>query len=101
MRKKSRLSIKFLSSTSWRKKYQINEEIEEVEKKLYESYSERRMKFEKEPLENIMNERALFYAYAKKFFKDDSTIANLRHNGKIYRQDVDKANILQHQYASM
>ena len=56
---------------------------------------------ENEALANIKNEPALFYSYAKKFSKGDSTIANLKYNGVIFIQDKDKADILQKQYASM
>ena len=66
LRKKARLSKKVLSSSSWRKNYSIQEELENVERQLYESYKERRMKIENEALENIKNEPSLFLLLCKK-----------------------------------
>ena len=101
LRKKLNLSKKLLESTNWKVNYDISEKIEEVELSLEEHYKKRQMDVEKEVIQKMEKNPKIFYSHCKKFNKTSSQIGDLKTNYGVATSDIDKAEELSRQYASV
>ena len=102
MRKKSKLSSKILSSTSWQKNYATMVELRKIEVELDESYKAQRLKQEREAIKTIKHNPRYFYKYAKKFSKNNGEIATfVKENGDLTDDPFEKSEILRKQYESV
>ena len=58
-------------------------------------------RYEQKLAENIKTDNRKFYNYAKHFTRPQSSVDTLEHNGKLFANDIDKAEILNKFFASV
>ena len=73
-------------------------EIEIIEKKIKDSYEEKRMKEEEKVIDEIKTNPKVFYRYAKKKRVIKSSVGPFLIDGKIVREEKAMANILTNHY---
>ena len=102
MRNKCKLSKSMLKTKSCSKYLQIKDSIEEIESKLKESYSSRRMEKERSAIQRMKKDPAYFFNYAKKFAKTKSEVGPfIDDQGDLVSKKEDIVNMLKSQYESV
>ena len=91
-----------LKTKSCSKYLKIKDSIEEIESKLKESYSSRRMEKERSAIQRMKKDPAYFFNYAKKFAKTKSEVGPfIDDQGDLVSKKEDIVNMLKSQYESV
>ena len=101
LRRKLKLSKRYLESNSWTKNHEVIEEIEAIEDKLKEEYRRKKYKEERKVLDKMDRDPSYFFKYAKRFGKKEGSIPSLKGPNGLVSDSLTKARILNSQYSSV
>ena len=102
MRSKSKLSKAILKVKSCKKYLKLKDDLEDIELKLKESYTARRLEKERVAMSKMRNDSIAFFSYAKKFSRTQSDVGPFLDNaGNLILQPEDQVDMLKKQYESV
>ena len=102
MRKKCKLSKAIMKTKSCNRYLKMRESIEDIEIKLKESYSSRRMEKEKVAISKMKRDPAAFFSYANKFSKTNSEVGPfIDEKGELVSNKENIVDMLKTQYESV
>jgi hypothetical protein len=103
-RKRYKLYMKQKASQNTRDRrryHQAKQETQRLERQAYWRYIENIIEVGDPDSEQPPSKQKRFWSYIKSLKKDSCGVSPLKHNGKLYSEPNDKANILNRQYESM
>lgn len=102
MRKKCKLSKAILKTKSCNKYLKMKDTAEDIESKLKESYSSRRIEKERSAIQRMKKDTAYFFNYAKKFAKTKSEVGPfIDDRGDLVSNKDNIVDMLKSQYESV
>ena len=101
MRRKLKLSKRYLASNSWVKNHEVIEEIETIEDKLKDEYRRKKYNKERKVLDKMDQDPSYYFKYPRRFGKKEGSIPSLKGPNGLVSDSLTKAHILNSQYSSV
>ena len=101
LRRKLKLSKRYLTSNSWVKNHEVIEEIETIEDKLKDEYIKKKYNEERKVVDKMDQDPSYFFKYARRFGKKEGSIPSLKGPNGLVSDNLAKAHILNSQYSSV
>ena len=94
LRRKLKISKRFLFSNNWVKNHKVIKEIESIEDKLKDEYRRKKHNEERKVLDKMDGDPSYFFKYARRFGKKEGSIPSLKGPKGLVSDNLAKAQIL-------